>query len=222
MHGYIYGKKAGAFLFCMRAIIQIPQPCTEHWDTMQPEIQGRRCKACAHVVIDFTQWELQDIAAYLRAHRGEKTCGRFLKTQVNTPFDLTVFAPRIVMWQASYTRKIAALILVCFALATTSCSNEKAKPAETSQRPAIMGETSPPGVPGLDTLKDTMSIGTVAVRVPDVVEAIQGYPDYETTMGLPEYQEMPIPNYPPKDTAFYQPKIGPPREDTSGMSMGRE
>lgn len=106
----------------MKAIITVPEPCHENWDAMQPAEQGRHCTACALTVVDFTDWELADISLYLRVHAGQRVCGRFNNTQLNQPFDLTKFAPEIIRWKTNGLYKIAALIVVCFALATSSCN----------------------------------------------------------------------------------------------------
>lgn len=66
----------------MSAIVQIPQPCHASWDKMQAQHQGRHCKACDKVVVDFTRMSDDEIRTWLRDKAGEKVCGHFKAEQV--------------------------------------------------------------------------------------------------------------------------------------------
>lgn len=61
--------------------ISIPFPCHENWDAMTPETQGRHCKACDKVVVDFTNMSDEEIIIYLQKTK-ENTCGRMTKHQL--------------------------------------------------------------------------------------------------------------------------------------------
>ncbi|MEZ5015878.1 MAG: carboxypeptidase-like regulatory domain-containing protein [Flavipsychrobacter sp.] len=63
--------------------ISIPQPCSEDWNKMTPQEQGRFCNACQKCVVDFTGFNDHQLYNYLRAHKDEKVCGRFRNTQLN-------------------------------------------------------------------------------------------------------------------------------------------
>ncbi len=61
--------------------INIPNPCTEDWNTMTPEAKGRHCAVCEKTVIDFTKTPDETI---VKLHEKEgKICGRYKKTQLN-------------------------------------------------------------------------------------------------------------------------------------------
>jgi hypothetical protein len=69
----------------MRSLtIQIPQPCHERWDNMQPANQGRFCASCQKTVVDYTNYSDQELVRLLRKSP-ETACGRFLDAQLNRP-----------------------------------------------------------------------------------------------------------------------------------------
>jgi hypothetical protein len=195
----------------MQAVISIPQPCSQNWETMQPNASGRHCSSCVQTVVDFTTWELQDIAMYLKKNTGKHTCGRFLNGQLNRPFDLIALAPKVISWHTDGWRKVAALIIVCFALATTSCGNHNMQgEPENLQHPIGIIEEPDTLPPPKDTLQQRKII-----RKPDILpqEGIGPYPSGEMTTGAP-LLEYPIEIVPVRtDVPKFQPSIGPP-EDT--------
>jgi hypothetical protein len=69
--------------------ITIPQPCSEDWNKMTPQEQGRFCDSCRKCVVDFTGFTDEQLYKFFREHKGEKVCGRFqnwqLKRQVALP-----------------------------------------------------------------------------------------------------------------------------------------
>ncbi|MBW7913117.1 MAG: carboxypeptidase regulatory-like domain-containing protein [Taibaiella sp.] len=69
--------------------ISIPQPCSEDWNKMTPQEQGRFCDNCQKCVVDFTGFTDEQLYKYFREHKGENVCGRFqnwqLKRQVALP-----------------------------------------------------------------------------------------------------------------------------------------
>jgi hypothetical protein len=207
----------------MKAIITIPEPCAENWDAMQPADQGRHCTACALTVVDFTGWALADIADYLHVQAGQRICGRFNNTQLNQPFNLTEFVPEIIRWKANGLYKIAALIVVCFALATTSCNTHERTNGEphTEQKTPDMrtvGVTIP-----ADSFHGLDDTGTVKGSVPIIKKkkskmheemgiAIEGPGNQSQGVPLMEYPPEARLYPPPKDTIHYKPLIGPPPE----------
>lgn len=67
----------------MRSLtIQIPQPCHERWDEMQPTEQGRFCASCQKTVIDYTALSDRELVQLL-SKAPETSCGRFLNEQLN-------------------------------------------------------------------------------------------------------------------------------------------
>jgi hypothetical protein len=199
----------------MQATINIPQPCSENWDTMQPDVHGRHCSSCAQTVIDFTTWELQDIAAYLKKKTREHVCGRFLNSQLNQPFDLTVLAPKVISWHTNGWQKVAALICICFAL--TSCMG-KATDTDKNKEPASKTTGIVLATPIQDSIEEKPKaqpapIPTLKREANKSPKEPIGYAElYEGhTMGLPELEE---PLYEIlKDSIKHKPFIGP-LEDT--------
>lgn len=62
--------------------IQVPQPCHASWDKMTPQENGRLCKSCDKVVIDFSRMNDEEIKDWFREKEGEKVCGHFRVDQV--------------------------------------------------------------------------------------------------------------------------------------------
>ncbi len=64
--------------------IQIPQPCHEKWDEMNPTKKGAFCLACQKEVVDFSTMSDEDIKQHFQKSAG-KTCGRFRQDQIDRP-----------------------------------------------------------------------------------------------------------------------------------------
>ena len=81
----------------MRSLtIQIPQPCHERWDEMQPADRGRFCASCQKTVVDYTNYSDQELVRVLRKS-SQSACGRFLDEQLNRPLIAT--KPGIPVWR---------------------------------------------------------------------------------------------------------------------------
>jgi hypothetical protein len=63
--------------------VRIDYPCSERWEQMAPEEQGRFCTACQKTVIDFSGMSDSEILRTLSTGHGAGTCGRFLPGQLN-------------------------------------------------------------------------------------------------------------------------------------------
>lgn len=62
--------------------LTIPSPCTQPWQAMTPNQQGRFCAHCQKTVVDFTAMTDAQVIAHL--HRvGNEGCGRFRATQLS-------------------------------------------------------------------------------------------------------------------------------------------
>jgi hypothetical protein len=105
--------------------ISIPKPCHENWNEMLPEQQGRHCLACSKTVVDFTDWEADDIMTYLQQKSSEKVCGRFNQDQVTgtSDFQNEQLVQSILQAHIPLLRKIAAVIVICFGLLQGSNAN---------------------------------------------------------------------------------------------------
>ena len=81
----------------MRSLtIQIPQPCHERWDTMQPTDRGRFCASCRKTVVDYTNYSDQEVIRLLHQSPGT-ACGRFRDEQLNRPLSLPTSGSSV--WQ---------------------------------------------------------------------------------------------------------------------------
>jgi hypothetical protein len=63
--------------------LTIPNPCTQSWDEMMPERQGRHCAHCQNVVTDFTGWNDTALYEFISKNKDVKVCGRFRAEQLN-------------------------------------------------------------------------------------------------------------------------------------------
>lgn len=127
----------------MQYEIRIEAPCDQGWDHMTPNDQGRHCDRCCKTVVDFTEWPLDDIARYLQEMGKGNVCGHFRGSQLNTPFETPETLAQKV-WQTAIPlyRKIAAVIILFFAVTISSCGTEntnKGKP----QTQTTTGEPKP-------------------------------------------------------------------------------
>lgn len=68
--------------------IFIPQPCSEDWNNMTPQEQGRFCDSYQKCVVDFTNFSDAELYQYLLANKGKKACGRFRPSQLNRPIHI--------------------------------------------------------------------------------------------------------------------------------------
>jgi hypothetical protein len=61
--------------------ITIPEPCSQPWDEMRPNQNGRHCTHCQQTVVDFT-W-MTDVALLEYVQRNGLGCGRLNNDQLN-------------------------------------------------------------------------------------------------------------------------------------------
>jgi len=70
----------------MKNFISIPKPCSESWDGMSQQEQGRHCAKCNIVVKDFSAMSNEEVLDYLNRNK-VATCGRLRTDQLNTPLE---------------------------------------------------------------------------------------------------------------------------------------
>ena len=106
----------------MSAIVQIPQPCHASWDKMQAQENGRHCKACDKVVIDFSQMNDQELIAWLKDKAHEKVCGHFKSEQVDR-LEIVVQPKEFkrLNWSPKHIIQIA--IFLVFSASLFSCNS---------------------------------------------------------------------------------------------------
>jgi CarboxypepD_reg-like domain len=63
--------------------LSVPSPCHERWSEFTPTEMGRFCGSCQKEVIDFTQWNEDQIKHYF-TQTTKSTCGRFHSKQLIT------------------------------------------------------------------------------------------------------------------------------------------
>ncbi len=63
--------------------ISIPEPCTQDWNAMIPNQQGRLCNSCQKTVVDFTTMSDTQIVNYLQNNKGGG-CGIFHNDQLES------------------------------------------------------------------------------------------------------------------------------------------
>lgn len=136
----------------MSCRISIPTPCHEDWNEMTPNDRGRHCSSCDKTVIDFTLWQLEDIAAYLRKHREKKVCGRFKNHQlgVEIPYTDEQWVIQVAGTATSWSQKLMLIFLFAFGILSSGCHNEQASGDGLSSIVApdrTMGEPIPAAVP---------------------------------------------------------------------------
>jgi len=119
--------------YIMKAKINIQEPCTADWNQMTLVPNGKFCDLCQKNVVDFTDWDTQAIAEYLIQHQSERICGRFKKTQLQETIVMEEGITPILNWDTSAIKKVAAIVVICFGLAITSC-NENTPTTPTEPR----------------------------------------------------------------------------------------
>lgn len=65
--------------------IQVNYECSENWEQMKLQGEGRFCESCEKEVIDFSQWTDAEIAKKLLG--GKNLCGRMPKERINRPLN---------------------------------------------------------------------------------------------------------------------------------------
>jgi len=89
--------------------INIPTPCHESWDQMNPVEQGRYCNSCNKAVIDFTNMSDRELAQFFKKPLTGGTCGRFLQEQLNR--DIAIERKRIPWLRYIFQVAIPAMFL---------------------------------------------------------------------------------------------------------------
>lgn len=61
--------------------LKVTNPCTENWDNMTPQKQGRHCDSCNKTVVDFTQFTDKQLIDFFKKVT-DNICGRATKYQL--------------------------------------------------------------------------------------------------------------------------------------------
>lgn len=62
---------------------QIPEPCSENWETMRIGLHSRFCDNCKKDVVDFTKKSRQQILEYLLENHNRQVCGHIRPSQLD-------------------------------------------------------------------------------------------------------------------------------------------
>lgn len=83
---------------------------------------GRFCKLCTKEVIDFSNWEPEAILLYLKGRVPGTTCGRLSPDHINKDILIDQVQAGIYKWNGTRLQKLAAMIVLFFGLAMSSCN----------------------------------------------------------------------------------------------------
>ena len=182
---------------------------------MTPNDQGRHCDSCCKTVVDFTSWELTDIAAYLKSNAQSHVCGRFKTTQLNKPFAYSPeeWVTKVAGTGLSVFQKLALVFLMAFGFLGTGCGEEKAAaplaqsawmaganatnnavPTCTTPEPMQLGEPA-----AIDTpVKGKIVTPIVDEPEPQIMGGMIAMPEEPALGGAPVMQQEPT-DVPPQD-----------------------
>lgn len=184
--------------------INIPSPCSEDWDNMNPAAQGRFCTSCQKTVVDFTAMSDNEVKQYLLRNIGQQTCGRFYQQQLQRPLqDEVVTVDKRWFDQLPYNRQLFYAVTLFFLVGIAACnfSDTPKAPSLLAGKPPATTMTLGAPVAVVDTAKKPTIIkpplvpdnshcitkGDVRVEEPSVVGKIA--PPVETikedTVALP-------------------------------------
>lgn len=140
----------------MKAQITIPKPCHEDWAKMSLTEKGRFCKLCTKEVIDFSNWEPEAILLYLKNRKPGSTCGRIASVHVNKDILIDEVQAEIYRWNGTWIQKLAAMIVLFFGLAMSSCNGDDKN---------LTGKVEPLAQQTVNYKKDT-TIENIGVTLP--------------------------------------------------------
>ena len=111
--------------------IIVSNPCNKDWSKMSSTENGRHCISCNKTVIDFSNWEIEDIKNYLK-DTNKNVCGSFKSLQVivkrprHHQFLVNAYFQTKKTYKSSYLKSfLLCSILVCMFI--VGCNN----PTET-------------------------------------------------------------------------------------------
>lgn len=192
--------------------ITIPEPCSENWNAMTPQGDGRHCAQCCKVVVDFTSMEPREITDYLMQHREQKVCGRFSNAHLDTPLPWTPeeYTEKVALSPLTWLQKVAAIVVLAFGLMAGGCTMGVKSDSRTTgeplpvEAPVQSPVDTTPTMLGFVTphhIDTTEIMGKVAPVTGDTVpKKISGKPPRPVcvdptegqTMGVPELPEQPV------------------------------
>jgi hypothetical protein len=117
--------------------IIVSNPCNKDWSKMSSTENGRHCMSCNKTVIDFSNWEIEDIKNYLK-DTNKNVCGSFKSLQViverprHHQFLVNAYFQTKKTYKSSYLKSfLLCSILVCMFI--VGCNN----PTEIKREGAV-------------------------------------------------------------------------------------
>lgn len=114
--------------------IIVSNPCNKDWSKMSSTENGRHCISCNKTVIDFSNWEMEDIKNYLK-DTNKNVCGTFKSLQViverprHHQFLVNAYFQTKKTYKSPYLKSfLLCSILVCMFI--VGCNN----PSETQTK----------------------------------------------------------------------------------------
>ncbi len=179
----------------MQYTIQIPKPCHESWDAMTPEQGGRHCAQCCKTVVDFSDWQPEDILDYMQQQGRGNVCGRFTAEQLNVPITAGQFVISVQRSSLPFYKQIAAIFLFAFGMLQMSYDTNAQTPAKQTThqtkhltgKPAVNHQVVGLVAPQPPEKHDT----THKVRAPKTKHTKPATPDRHHIMGGPLAEPYP-------------------------------
>lgn len=142
-------------------IVKIPEPCTENWDKMTPDNNGRFCGSCQKTVVDFTQMSDEQVKNFLLDNKHKNTCGRFNTAQLGRPLEnQSVNINAKWFTGLPYTRQVFYAVAVFFILGVSSCNFDGSATIHPKQDSTKQTNT----IPQIDT---NLEVGEIAINEED-------------------------------------------------------
>ena len=99
--------------------LRVDKACSENWDNMSPNSEGRFCHLCSKTVIDFTQLTPTEISEKLKDSKAN-ICAKLTKTQMMTPL---LDGEKVKSYSLPYS-KVAAGVMIAASLTSIQSCNE--------------------------------------------------------------------------------------------------
>jgi hypothetical protein len=94
-----------------KLLLNIPQPCSQNWEGMTTNEQGRFCNACTKTVVDFTTMSDNEVLNFFKNKALENVCGRLATDQIDRFIEHTQTPKKAKFWYISY---FVAMLLILF------------------------------------------------------------------------------------------------------------
>lgn len=111
--------------------ISIPESCSEDWNKMTPNVNGRFCMSCSKTVVDFTSMLPEEIQYYFIQNQNERICGRFKQSQLD---NITIQIPNHVLYsQTSYHKMFLLALFIAMGTSLFSCADKEGNKKKIDQ-----------------------------------------------------------------------------------------